>query len=107
MAESFKSYTKPALRGLDDFEVRIDGDIVSIRQITSSRKGVGRKAIAHLEAWARANGIKEIRGEAVPSSVGFWSHMGYQVSNRPNNFDNYPFKKNLLTSRTIIPKYDL
>jgi hypothetical protein len=62
--------------------------------IVSRRRGYGSAAVRAFEAWALENGAQTIRGDAIPSSAGFWRRLGYRTEPAPPH-RTVPFWKRL------------
>lgn len=41
--------------------------------------GIGSKAVAHFEKWAKKRGAKHVEIDAYKKSIPFWNKMGYEL----------------------------
>lgn len=56
-------------------------------------EGAGRSAVETFENWAKERGANVIHAEALPSSLGFWKRMGYDIAGKPRANNRVPIRK--------------
>lgn len=99
LPDDFIPVPKPDLEGLGMYNVLYSpgqGFVwIEVIQAVDRGQGIGSAVLQHIESWARENGAREIRGEALINSVGFWKKQGFSVG-KPNSKNRCPMKKSLL-----------
>jgi hypothetical protein len=90
-------YDGAKANGISTFSAGYHPDIETawIEAIKSVEPGAGATMVKSFEQWAKSQGAKTIRAEALQPSLNFWKKMGFDVVGNPSSKNRVPIEKHI------------
>jgi len=90
-------YDGAKANGISIFSAGYHPDIETawIEAIKSVEPGAGATMVKLFEQWAKSQGAKTIRAEALQPSLNFWKKMGFNVVGNPSSKNRVPIEKHI------------
>jgi len=90
-------YDGAKANGISIFSAGYHPDIETawIEAIKSVEPGAGATMVKSFEQWAKSQGAKTIRAEALQPSLNFWKKMGFDVVGNPSSKNRVPIEKHI------------